>query len=180
VSGNEEDARPYPAEASVGSPEDTAVLNLAEGDRSYQQFGTPWAGEADKAPRPSFDAPAEDGGVGGSWRYEGQPLQPVSASVGAAYGSAHWSPAASAAWALRHNDTVASGPWPVRQYAWGPGELQLGAMDMVDALASLGERFILEVWWPSHTSAMARVSWGVALDWTGEELASMVESWPEL
>jgi hypothetical protein len=173
VSGNEEDARPYPAEAS---PEETAVLNLGEQmvtDARREFFGVP-------------DAPAEDGGEGGSWAYAGQPLSPV-ASEGTQYGSAHfdpkpgWSPASSAAWALRHDDVVGGGPWPVRQWfapdggapeAWeNPGEL-------ICALNVTGEAFAVWVWWADPSKRMVRVTWGVALDWTGEELASMVESWP--
>jgi hypothetical protein len=174
TAGNEEDARPYPAEELMGSPEDTAVLNLGEqmvNDARREFFGVP-------------DAPAEDGreADGSTWSYDGRsPLGRLSDMAKAVtYGSGQ-SFAQRSAEALRTDQALGGGPWPVRQwYAPDGGMPEAWEMpnELICALNVAGEAFAVWVWWASPLTRMVRVTWGVALDWTGDELASMVESWP--
>lgn len=89
--------------------------------------------------------------------------------------------AARAAWALRNDDVVVTGPWPVRQwYAMdgGAAEWWENPGALIAALNVAGEPFRVETWWADPSRRMVRVTWGAALMWSDEEVCAMVESWP--
>lgn len=124
-------------------------------------------------PRSSFDAPAEDGGEGGSWAYVG----PLAVAAELKVGTGAWARAA-----LESADVLESGPWPVRQWrapdggepaAWErPGEL-------IRALNVAGEAFEVQVYWSDPRTRLVRIAWGSLAYAEVEELYAAVETWPD-
>jgi hypothetical protein len=81
---------------------------------------------------------------------------------------------------LRTDGRVAMGPWPVRQYLEGLGNLtaECEALEVVKALVVTGDPFLLESWWTAEGRKAYRVQWGTLVGVFGQELLSAVESWP--
>lgn len=122
---------------------------------------------------PVMDVPAEDGGGSGSWAF-------TPGTVFEHYnGESSSSPATRAADALRRGDVVVGGPWPVRQYFWGPGDLTLAVHDLLEGLALAGTAFYMEAWWVNAETQVVRVQWGAFLASSAAEIEAAVESWPE-